>query len=360
MFECVIVGGGVIGMMTALELANAGARVLLVERGDVGRESSWAGGGILCPLYPWQYPAFMMELVFWSQEYYPDLSVELRQKTGVDPELIRSGMLILDDKEVEQGLAWGKTYSIEVEKLDKNDLARRFPRVNQKISDSALWLRDVYQIRNPRLVKALRKILADVGVETRLHSPVTKIRIHHGRVEGVSIHGDRINSQIVVVASGAWSSVVMGDLPRHVDVVPIRGQMLLLRGQAGFIAPIVSGIGQYIIPRRDGHILVGSTLEDVGFDKRTTEDSFRTLYTAALTLIPELVDWTVEKHWAGLRPGSKGGVPIISEVPEVKGLFVNTGHHRNGLLLAPASAKLMAELIQGHSPTLDPCHFQLQ
>ena len=360
MFECVIIGGGVIGLMTALELANSGAKVLVVERGKIGQESSWAGGGILCPVYPWQYPDFIMEPVFWSQKCYPNLCAELYGKTKINPELLRSGMLILDDNQVDNGLAWGKTYGIRVEQLDKNDLIRHFPEVSQKICKSALWLNDVYQIRNPRLMKALKTLLDDMNVEIRLQSPVTKIRTHRGRVEGVDICCDRVDSRIVIVASGAWSSEVMSNLPSHLNVVPKRGQMLLFHGQDKFVKPIVSGNGQYIIPRKDGRLLIGSTVEDVGFDKSTTDDAFRKLQAAALKLVPALANLPIEKHWAGLRPGSQDGIPTISDVPGIKGLFVNTGHHRNGLLLAPASARLMAELIQGHPPTFDPNPFKLK
>ena len=136
--------------------------------------------------------------------------------------------------------------------------------------------------------------------------------------------------------------------------------MLLFHGHEKGVTSIVSGHGYYVIPRNDGRILVGSTLEDVGFDKTVTENAFNALKSASLNLVPSLADWEVEHHWAGLRPGSPNGMPTISAVPESKGLFVNTGHYRNGLLLAPGSAKLMADIIQGHKCTLDPAPFRWQ
>ena len=357
--DCIVIGGGIIGLMTARELTNAGLKVLLVERGEIGQESSWAGGGILLPLHLWHIPASLLTMVFWSQKYYPKLSEELYGKTGIDPELIQSGMLVLDEKEYGSAQEWRKKHDYRMELLSKDETLTLCPLLNEKLFESALWLRDVFQIRNPRLVKALKKLLRDAGVKIKSHCQVTKLDVKDGHVEGIELNNERVQCRLVVVACGAWSSELMSDLPVRLDIFPIRGQMMLFRGEPGLINSMVIEQGHYLIPRKDGRILVGSTLEDVGFNKHVTQQAFEELKSAALTIVPRLRSYQIEGHWAGLRPGSKNGVPIISEVPNVKGLFVNAGHFRNGLLLAPASAKLMSDIIQGRTSIADPGPFQL-
>lgn len=357
--DCIVIGGGIIGLMTARELMNAGLKVLLVERGEIGQESSWAGGGILLPLHLWRIPVSLLNMVFWSQKYYPKLSEELYSKTGIDPELIQSGMLVLDEKEFGSALEWRKKHDYRMELLSKNETLTLCPILKERLFESALWLRDVFQIRNPRLVKALKKFLGDAGVKIKPYSLVTKINVKHGHVEGIEFNKERVQCRLVVVACGAWSSELMSDLRIRVDIFPIRGQMMLFRGEPGLINSMIIEQGHYIIPRKDGRILVGSTLEDVGFNKDVTQQAFDELKSAAITLVPILESYQIEDHWAGLRPGSKDGIPIISEVPDVKGLFVNAGHFRNGLLLAPASAKLMSDIIQGCASIVDPGPFQL-
>ena len=357
--DCVVVGGGIIGLMTARELANAGVKVLLVERGEIGRESSWAGGGILFPLDLWQISQSMIEMIFWSQKHYPRLSEELRSSTGIDPELINSGMLILDDREFGPALEWRRHHDYPIEMLRKSDVLTRCPLLGKRAFESALWLRDVLQVRNPRLLKALENHLRAAGVAIRTRSTVTKITVRQGTVHGIEVGKERIASGAVIVATGAWSSTVIAPTLTSINIYPIRGQMLLLRGPVGLVKPIISGQGHYIIPRKDGRILVGSTLENVGFDKTTTAHAFDELKAAAVTLVPKLIDCEIERHWAGLRPGSKDGIPIISDVPGVRGLFINAGHFRNGLLLAPGSAKLMSDIVLGYVPTLNPAPFRL-
>lgn len=357
MTTAVVVGGGLIGMLTAWELVNAGWRVVLLEKGRVARESSWAGGGILSPLYPWRYPDPVTELARWSQASYPELVRELREESGVDPEWIQSGMLMLDTSDRDTAGEWASRFGYLLDVLTGNDLRLCEP-VLTATAERALWMENVAQVRNPRLAQALMKSLVQRGVIIRERSEVSALLHRGGRILGVQLAGEELGADVVVIASGAWSSGLLSDLDEQTatrcEIRPVRGQMLLFKGPLGLISRIILDHRHYVIPRRDGRVLVGSTMEEAGFDKTTTTEARIELMEAAYRLIPVLADVPLEHHWAGLRPGSPTGVPYIGEHPGIAGLFINSGHFRNGVVMGPASARLLVDLIQGRSPILNP------
>lgn len=354
MADCIVIGGGVIGMLSAYELGRAGVAVTLLERGECGREASWAGGGILSPLYPWCYPAAVGALAAWSQERYRDLAEELRQASGIDPEWTQSGMLILDADAPAAAKDWAVRYGARVEVLQGSAVAECEPALAEGVASSAVWLPEVAQVRNPRLMKALKASLPALGVKIREHTKVRGLLVRGGGVMGVETDAERIAAERVVVAAGAWSGELLAQLGIGLDVAPVRGQMILFQAQPGLLKHIVLYKKRYLIPRRDGRVLAGSTLEYVGFDKSTTVEALDDLRRAALDLVSALGQFGIEAQWAGLRPGSPTGVPFIGEHAQVQGLFVNAGHFRNGLVLAPASARLLADLMLGRAPILNP------
>jgi len=173
-------------------------------------------------------------------------------------------------------------------------------------------------------------------------------------VHGVLTEQGEINAERVVIAGGAWSALLLESVGMNLPVKPVRGQMILYRAEPGVVQRIVLSRDRYVIPRRDGRILVGSTLEDVGFDKGTTRAAMQELEAEAIRLIPALANYRIEHHWAGLRPGSPQGIPYILQHPRMAGLFVNTGHFRNGVVLGPASARLLVDIMLKREPILDP------
>ena len=353
MRQHIIVGGGVIGMLTALELIRAGQQVILFDRGPTGRESSWAGGGIVSPLFPWRYLDSVTKLASWSQAEYPALCTELRDATDVDPEYTECGLLLSAPDEVETARDWAKKHEIGLIGIDRAEFQRLEPQAAEPPAN-ALWMPQVGQVRNPRMVNALRKRIDQLGVDVRTDDRVEKVLHEDGRCTGVRSSRGIHYAESVTICAGAWSHGLLADFSTPPDIRPIRGQMLLFRAEPGTISRMVLEGSRYVIPRRDGRTLFGSTLEDVGFEKQTTAEAREELYAIATRRFPVLADFPVEAHWAGLRPSSPAGVPYVGQHPEIEGLFVNAGHFRNGIVLGPASARLAADLVLGRSPILDP------
>lgn len=348
-----VVGGGVIGMLTALQLREAGHRVTLFERGDTGRESSWAGGGIVSPLFPWRYLDSVTRLATWSQNAYPVLCSELFRQTGVDPEYTLSGLIVVAPEEVETAVAWAAQHDRAIEVIDQAGFRYLEPEAETP-AETALWMPTVCQVRNPRLARALRERLRQTGVDVHTGEGVKRLLVDDDRCHGVMTETGETHADAVIVCAGAWSGELLGDLPSPPAIEPVRGQMLMFKTAPGTITRMVLEANRYVIPRRDGRTLFGSTIEHVGFDKQTTDDARVELYEIATARFPVLRDAPVEGHWAGLRPSSPAGVPYIGRHPQVDGLFVNAGQFRNGIVLAPASARLVTDLVLSREPILDP------
>jgi glycine oxidase len=220
-------------------------------------------------------------------------------------------------------------------------------------SDGGLWLGDVAQVRNPRLVRALMEALTSRGVEVRSGVTVTGLEVGDGRVRAALSGPERLEAGAYVVCAGAWSREMLGPFALDLPVHPVRGQMLLYRTEPGRLPCIVHEGGRYLVPRSDGHILAGSTLEEVGFDKATTATARAELHAFVSRLLPDVAASGPVRHWAGLRPGSPGNVPIIDRHPGLTNLYANTGHFRYGVTLAPASAEMLAHLALGIPSSID-------
>lgn len=352
-----IIGAGAIGLLTALNLAPHVGHVTLLERGETGRESSWAGGGIVSPLYPWRYTAAVTALAHWSQDFYPQLGEQLLASTGIDPEVQVTGLYWLDLDDEAQALEWARAQGRPLAALEIDAVYRRVPVLGPGYR-RAVHMADVANVRNPRLVKALRAaLLALPNVEIRETCAVTGFLQEGARIIGVRTEQGEVRADQVVLTAGAWSGELLHSLGLELPVEPVKGQMILFKCAADFLPSMVLAKGRYAIPRRDGHILVGSTLEHEGFDKTPTPVALKSLRASAIELLPGLAQAEVVGHWAGLRPGSPEGVPFIGPVVTRPGLWLNCGHYRNGLVLAPASCRLLTDLLLGHEPIIDPAPY---
>jgi glycine oxidase len=351
MKRVIVIGGGIIGLLSANELHKNGFEVTVIDRQQFGQESSWAGGGIVSPLFPWRYPDEITDLARISQQLYPEIIDEMQQATGLDAELLPSGMLVVGDYESEQPQQWAQRTKINMQTVDRTEIEQLAPELSDSCQNG-YWFPQVHQVRNPRLLALASAYLKQRNIHLIENQPVDEILSSCGRVTGVKTPQAIYDADAVVVAGGAWTSSIIDKHPTDRGISPIKGQMLLLKGKPGTVKHITLSEERYIIPRKDGRILVGSTTEDVGFDKTVTHSVKQELHNYALSTIPELKHHEVERHWAGLRPSSSDGIPIIGQHPEVTNLFINSGHYRNGVVMAPASVRLLTQIMTRKNTSL--------
>ncbi len=357
--DITLIGSGIMGLLTAKQFLQAGATVTIIEKNPTSQEASWAGGGILLPLYPWRQAQAITELVIPSLQQYPSLSAELTAETGIDPEWTPCGLLSTQNFDAEAALKWCDRYQIPAVIAED----RFFSSLNSSFS-LPLWLPSIAQVRNPRLLKSLRAFLVQNGVQFIDNCTLINVTQKKQRIEVLETTQGKLSVHQLIFTTGAWTSTLCQQIfpqlayqPRHIK--PVKGQMLVFDAKPDTLKCIVLDGDHYLIPRRDGKILAGSSVEDSGFDKSTSLATKDTLFDFATRLLPALKTAPVLKHWAGLRPGTEHGIPYIALHPEIENLSINAGHFRNGLTMAPASAQLLADLILKRPLHIDPTPYQL-
>ncbi|WP_428086959.1 NAD(P)/FAD-dependent oxidoreductase [Candidatus Thioglobus sp.] len=325
MSDCLVIGGGIIGMMTARSLSLAGAKVTLLDQQQCALESSWAGGGIISPLYPWRYDKLINELSSASQAVYGQLCAQIFEDTGLDPEYLKSGLLMMDEFGTPKASAWLKTHHLNYENHPRGALFTQ-----------------IAQVRNPRLLKALKVDIINKGVVIIEQTKAEQLLIKAGQVIGVKTNQQDYLADHIVVCSGAWSSQW---LKLKDEILPIKGQMIVLKAEPSAVSHIVLDQGRYIIPRKDGRLLVGSSMQNVGFDRSTDQQTRQSLQDFAVSRFSQLAKAKVEHHWSGFRPASRSGKVMLGRFGKFENVYLNTGHFRNGLNMAPESAKRITQLI---------------
>ncbi len=359
MKRVLIIGAGIIGMLTARLLIKSGVSVTIIEQGYAGKESSWAGGGIISPLYPWRYSDPVTRLAQWGQKYYPAVLQDIHHNSGIDPEYIQSGLLYLDiEDELQQAIDWEQRFAYEFEKLTGDDLKTVEPGLENNYQQG--WFTpSIGQVRNPRLVRALREDLIKLGVRIEQQTRAESFISESQGIKGVVTNKGRFYADKVVLAGGAWSAQLLEKYLKTPKIAPVKGQMIVFKAEPGVVRRIVLSKGRYVIPRKDGRVVMGSTLEFEDFDKTTTESVLQELAQEARRIISALADYPIEKQWAGLRPGSVDGVPYIGEHPQLENLYLNAGHFRNGVVIGLASCQLLVDQLLEQQPILDPAPYAL-
>ena len=348
----VIIGAGVIGLGIAWRLAQR-ATVTVFDRGKAGAGASHAAAGMLaacCEAEPGEETLVMLGRE--SQKRWPAFAEELEQASGIDVELRREGTLVLaltadDQATIAHHLEFQRRLDLPLEWLSAAATRAREPRLAGKIA-GALFSPQDHQVDNRKLAQALRIAAERAGVNIHEHQPVKELAVRGGQARGVVLEdGTSVAADIVVLAAGAWSRAIGGLPPdRRPPVRPIKGQMLALRMDPAdpLLTHVLWAPGAYLVPRRDGRLIVGATVEEKGFDTTVTAGGLLTLLEAAWRAIPAVEELPVDEIWVGHRPGSRDDAPILGAGP-LDGLFYATGHHRNGILLAPVTADAMARLI---------------
>ncbi len=344
--DFIVIGAGIIGLATAERLLAQGAAVTVLERGAVGQESSWAGGGILSPLCPWDYPDEVTRLTSHSATIFAAWAAGLQAASGIDTEYEMSGMLVLPPFDAQVAQQWCAAHQVTLCPASAADYAL-------PIHGDVLYLPQVAQVRNPRLLRALRSRVETLGGRIVEQCAVRGIEAGNGYVQMLATSTGAYRAENYIVTAGAWSKQVLGQHALQLDIKPMRGQMLLFKFAVPPLRHIVVQEDLYLIPRRDGHLLVGSTLEDVGFDKQTTRVARDNLFKRAQNVLPQLHDMPVLQQWAGLRPASPRNIPTIARHPQLDNLYINSGHFRYGVTMAPASVEILLNEMTGAPQPFD-------
>ncbi len=342
-FDVLIVGGGIIGMLTARKLLDEQCKVALIEQDVLGGKATWAAGGILSPLNPWQLSATAQPLVDEGRYTFPALADELKQETAIDIELLQSGMLVLDTHQKHQALEWAKNSNQVIETISDNDLREFEPNLSNTLNE-ALYVPSIQQVRPPRLIAALKIYLQQNNISIYENTDVEKILTESNQAVGITTKNYTFHSKKIIICNGAWANDLFPSTS-NIDIHPIRGQMLLYQPPKRLLTRIIIKEKSYLIPRQDGHILCGSTIEDVGFKNEITQAARLSLQNIANELAPLLSKNTPVRQWSALRPGTGRAVPYICEHPNIIGLYLNSGHYRYGIIMGIASARIMAELV---------------
>lgn len=358
MHDVIMIGGGVIGLSLACELAGEGASVAVLDKGQIGQESSWAGAGILPPGNPDCARSPEARLRACSHVLWPALSARLLEETGIDNGFRRQGGLEVRiggrPGELDDEMALWRDEGVVVEALSGPAALKCEGELHPEVV-SAYRLPEMGQVRNPRHLKALAALALRRGVELLPGTEVNRFDRARDWVAAVETSAGKMTGGQFVVASGAWSSRLLNEIGCPAAVRPLRGQIVLLSTHKSPVQHVVNVGPRYLVPRGDGRVLVGATEEAVGFDKRTTGGGVGGLMEFALATVPALAGATFERCWAGLRPQSADGLPYLGKVPQAGNLFVATGHFRSGLQLSPATARVMTQMILGQ-----PCQLPLE
>ena len=350
-----VIGGGIIGCSAAHELAKRGCRVTLLERGTPGGEASGAAAGLLAPLGDSPDPRPFNRLAVESWRLYPRIVAELREVTGADVEHVTTGTLYplsgpADVEDARARCGWPLAAEFGVEVVEGAPLAALEPALAKDVT-AALLVRGDHWVNNQRLVTAYALAAAARGATVRTGVEVGRILVERGRAVGVLADGERLTADAVLLAAGAWSGALASELGARLPVGPVRGQMLAVSNVPALISHAMHGDDVYLVPRPSGELLIGATVERVGFERAVTPEGLGGLIAQAVALVPEIGRRAITRSWYGFRPATPDGLPVLGPWPDVTGLFVATGHYRNGILLAPVTAEAMTScIVDGKTP----------
>jgi len=370
MHDCLIIGGGVIGLSLAWDLARHGKWVQVIDQQEPGRAASWAGAGMIPAASSTASNHPFEQMRGLACELHPRLAAELKELTGIDNGYRRCGGLHLARTPGEAAAlsAWAtaqRDVGLEVQQLDAANLYEREPGLRPSTTPpapslvSAVLLPDEAQLRNPRHLKALLAACEKSRVTISANVAIREYVVRGDELVDLQTESGPLRARQYCFTAGAWTGQILQRLGIAAPVLPIRGQMVLFGCERPPVSRIVNEGSRYVVPRDDGCVLAGSTEEEVGFDTSTTEEAIADLTAFARGLVPALAAATIEKTWAGLRPAPFDGMPYMGRLPRLKNAFVSAGHFRSGLYLSAPAAIVMSQLIRGEQPQLDMAPFRV-
>ena len=319
----IIIGGGIVGCLSALEFKKKGFDVIIIEKSNIGHESSSAAAGILYPLMPWKYDDVLYELSIGSSEFYADLSKKLLKDFNKDIEYIKSGLLLLPPYDEDAFLKWSKKNKTSF--LKKNN---------------SILLPDVAQINPKKLMTSIKELVVSMGIKIFENLAVTGIKTNTNSIDAVYTNDNKeYKGDVFLLSAGAWSSTIYQKLVKKVK--PIRGQIIEYFTKDLIIENILYSQGIYILQRKNRSIIAGSTLEDVGFSNKNLKTKFLELDRKAKEVLKDLQECSIDRTWHGFRPGVDNNYPIISKDENFGNMFIHSGHFRYGITTAPATTKIL-------------------
>ena len=352
-YDVLIVGGGVVGLSIARELHKKGVRrIAVADRGEVGKEASFAAAGMLAPHAETNRADDFYHFCTESFGLYDAFAAELLDETGIDIELDREGTLYLafDAKsadEIGHRYSWQSRSGMGVERVSAREIRAMEPLISPSVLEGLFFPRD-WQVENRKLLAALLTYARLNGISVVENCGIDELILERGSVRGADGKSVKLLADNIVLATGAWTSFInIGSDPFPIAVKPVKGQMLCFRAEPGMLRKVVFGPNGYLVPRIDGRILAGATVEDAGFDKEVTPGGVESLRSATLAMAPAIGNLDVVDSWAGLRPLAGDGLPVLGGIEGISGLNIATAHFRNGILLAPLTAKIIAAAVCG-------------
>ena len=364
--DVIVVGAGVIGTSIAYQLAKAGVKVMVFDRGQVGGGATGASAGMIQINPDRTTPTALSTLETESARLFPALATELLDRSGMDIGYRAAPLLHLafhegEEPQLRAHRAWQVDHGVAVAWLDRSAALDLEPALNPDVR-AALYYPENHQVMPRTLARALARTAVDLGAALREGTNIDRLLTTGDRVVGVAIGGDAIHAGEVVIANGAWASSWSDPLHTPIPIRPVRGQMVALQTTGTGLKNVVSAAEGYMLSKPDGSTYVGTTVEEVGYDARPTAAGIARLLALVPRIAPRLADATFASAWAGLRPGTSDGLPLLGRLPGWHGVMVAAGHFRDGILLAPITGELVADLLARRRPRLpleafDPARF---
>lgn len=356
--RAIVIGGGIVGGSVAWRLAREGVEVTILERGRTGEEASWAAAGMIAPQAEAQGPGPFFDLCLKGREIFDTIVDMLRRESGIDPEYGEGGILYTafgaeEQAELQERARWQQDHGGTVEELTDAEARKLEPALSPEVTYALHMPRD-RSVNNRELTRAYLAAATAHGAQIREHARVAAIVSKNGRASGVRLNdGSELLTDVTVNAAGAWAGEIHGTEQDRVATYPVRGQILCFEASRSTAGPSIFSLHGYLVARRDGRLLAGSTMEEAGYDKRLTLAGIEKIARGAMKMMPGLGAVSFREAWAGLRPATNDFMPVLGPSPSVSNLYYATGHFRSGILLSAITGEIISDLVHGRSPAVD-------